>query len=90
MEIIIKTIQDSQGGKYFKTHAIIFFSELLGKRQYTHYTWDIIMEDSEVVKGDFDKYEALNHLLGFHFCPIFLAVNRIQRFQKILREAVNP
>lgn len=90
MELIIKTIQGSQGEKYFKNHAIIFFSELLGKRQYTHYTWDIIMEDSEVVKGDFDKYEALNHLLGFHFCPIFLAVNRIQRFQKILREAVNP
>lgn len=35
------------------------------------------MEDSEVEKGDFDKYEALNHLLGFHFCSIFLAVNKI-------------
>jgi len=23
-----------------------------------HYTWDIIIEDSEVVECDFDKYEA--------------------------------
>lgn len=39
-------------------YIYISFSEFCEKIQCTHYTWDIIIEDLEAVKGDFDKYEV--------------------------------